>query len=99
VDRRFEALELDLGDVKADLGDVKADLGEMKGASFEIRVRDHPGRYIPRKLAAGARLIDQGRLESLLLELGDVDHPAGDIPARRWYSWWPIIGGGEVRRS
>ncbi len=39
---------------------------ELKGPALESRVRQDPRRFVPRRLATGARLIDDARLSALL---------------------------------
>ena len=39
---------------------------ELKGSALESRVRQDPRRFVPRRLATGARLIDDARLSALL---------------------------------
>ncbi len=44
---------------------------ELKGPALESRVRQDPRRFVPRRLATGARLIDDARLSALLDALDD----------------------------
>ena len=55
--RRFDAVEARLYRVEWDLDKVRDDLGDVKGSQFELKVRDNPRRFVPRRLAASARLV------------------------------------------
>ena len=64
--RRFDAVEARLYRVEWDLDKVRDDLGDVKGSQFELKVRDNPRRFVPRRLAASARLVGDEQLTALL---------------------------------
>lgn len=66
IEEYVEATDRRIASLEAVVDGMRRDLGDLKGAFLETRVRAQPRRYVPRRIATGARLLTDDEQDQLL---------------------------------